>query len=376
MNNKTIRVLHILGNLGVGGAESRIMDIYRHIDRNQIQFDFLVHSNTKGFFEDEVKKLGGHIYRVPKFGPKSLFSYSQALNKFFENHSEYKIVHGHKLSSGFIYQNIAKKHNIPVRIAHSRCGFVNIITLENLTKELFKRLTRFYVTHKFAVSQTAGFDAFGKRDVRNGKVTIIPNAINTKKYLYNDSLRLQLRKELKLENSFIVGHIGRFQEQKNHSFLLDIFKSVHSRIPSAILLLIGDGKLKDQIKSKVNQLGLNHNVVFLGIRSDVPDLLQIMDIFLFPSFFEGLPGVILEAQAAGLPCIISDSITYEAKITDLVEYLPLSKDANYWAKKVISFKKGYQRRNTYNEILQAGYDIKLVTKWYENFYITCNCCPK
>lgn len=364
-----IRVLHVFGGLDSGGAESRVMDIYRQIDKNKVQFDFLIHTEKKGFFEDEIKRMGGRIFRVPRLGMKTFFSYSRALNGFFEKHSEYRIIHGHILSTAFIYQRVAKKHNVPVRIAHSRCGSRTQLNIENMIKEFFKRFARFYVTDKFAVSKIAGISAFGKHSVDIGEVKILPNAIKAKKYLYDDEVRNKLRSEFKINNKFVIGHIGRFQHQKNHNFIIDIFNEVHKQNTESVLILVGDGELKNEVEDKVSKLKLCESVIFTGVRSDVPDILQAMDVLLFPSFFEGLPGVVLEAQAAGLPCIISDRITDEVKITDLVEYVSLEKDEKYWTEEAMNFSKGFQRRITYNEIVKAGYDIESVAMWYEEFYI-------
>lgn len=368
-NLEPIRVLHVFGGLDAGGAESRTMDIYRQINKEKVQFDFLIHTEKRGFFEDEIIKMGGRIYRVPRFGINSIISYPQKTKDFFAYHPEYKIVHGHILSTAFIYQRIARKYKVPVRIAHSRCGSRTEFSFENLIKEFFKRLTKFYVTDQFAVSRIAGESAFGTRNVKNGKVKILPNAIQSDRYLYNEELRNRIRKELNLEDKLVVGHIGRFQQQKNHKFLVEIFNEIQSIQKKSVLLLIGDGELKKDIQNKVEELGLRDKVIFAGVRSDVPDLLQIMDVLLFPSFFEGLPGVVLEAQAAGLPCVISDKITSEVKITDLVEYVSLEKNAEYWADKVILSTDDFIRENIRKKIVEAGYDIKSVAKWYETFYL-------
>ena len=364
-----IRVLHVFGGLDYGGAESRTMDIYRKINRNKVQFDFLIHTNKKGFFEDEISKMGGRIYRVPRLGIRTFFLYQKEINNLFRKHSEYKIIHGHILSTAFIYQRCAKKYGIPIRIAHSRCGNRAEINFENVIKELCERISRFYVTHKFAVSKIAGISVFGNRSVVSGEVKILPNAITAQKYIYNNEIREKIRNEFNANNKFIVGHIGRFQKQKNHEFIIDIFFKVHKNIPKSLLILVGDGDLKLSIENKVNKLGLSDCVVFTGIRSDVPDILQAMDVLLFPSTHEGLPGVVLETQASGLPCVISDRITEEVRITDLVEYVSLTKSAKFWAEKLMKFSKGYVRRNTYKEIVEAGYDIESVTKWYQDFYL-------
>lgn len=364
-----IRVLHVFGELNVGGAESRTMDIYRHIDRKKVQFDFLVHTEKIGFFEAEIESLGGKIYRIPRFGIKSLFSYKKALHDFFKKHTEYKIVHGHMLSTAFIYQGIAKKYDVPIRIAHSRCGSRTELNFENIVKEIFKRFVRFYVTDKFAVSEIAAISAFGRHDVRNNKVKILPNAIQTEKYKFNECIRNKIRKELNAADKFIVGHIGRFQQQKNHKFLIKIFYELQKQIPDSLLLLVGDGELKNEIMQLVDSLGLEKKVIFTGVRSDVPYLLQAMDVLLFPSFFEGFPGVVLEAQAAGLPCVISDTITKEVKLTNIVKYVSLNDDVKNWIQAIIDITKNYDRKDIHRQVIEAGYDVKTIAKWYEQFYL-------
>ncbi|MFB9861020.1 glycosyltransferase family 1 protein [Salinicoccus siamensis] len=364
------RILHVFGGLDSGGAESRIMDIYREIDRTKIQFDFLVHTNKKGFFEDEINDMGGRIYRVPRFDITTIYSYFKAINNFFKKHSSYKVVHGHILSTAFIYQRYAKKYDIPVRIAHSRCGSRTEFNFKNATKELFKRFSRFYVTHKFAVSKIAGDSAFGSNKVRSGAVEILPNAIKTEKYKYDQEIRENKRQELKANGNFLIGHIGRFTKQKNHDLVIDVFHELNKQEPNTMLVLVGDGELKSDILTKVNSLGLSKQVIFTGVRDDVHELLQAIDLLLFPSFYEGLPGVVLEAQAAGLPCIVSNKITKEVKITDLVTYVSLEKNAIFWSEKIRETLRSYKRESKHSEIIEAGYDIKSVAKWYQNFYLS------
>lgn len=365
--SKPIRVLHVFGRLNSGGAESRTMDIYRSIDREKVQFDFAIHTEEDCFFTNEVKALGGRIYSFPRFNGKNYFSYRKAWNRFFREHREYKIIHGHQTSTGFIYLKEARKYNLPIRIAHSRNS-----NKDSILKKYTCKLAKFYATHLFAVSKLAGISEFGKRTIQKGKVKIIPNAIKANKYSLNQEVRKEKRKELGVENNFVICHIGRFHPQKNHEFLLQVFKCIKYKRDDIKLVLIGDGPLKDQIEKKVLELGIEDSVIMAGIRTDVPQLLQAMDVLLLPSFFEGLPGVVLEAQAAGLPCVISDKITDEVKITDLVEYISIDKSEECWAEKVMRLSEGFERRNTYNEIVQSGYDIESVAKWYQEFYLKRN----
>lgn len=334
-----------------------------------MQFDFLVHDENKGYYEDEVLELGAKIYRLPKFEFKNIFKYFNKVNDFFKNHNEYKIVHGHILSTAPIYMRAAKKYNVPIRIAHSRSGTRNNINFENAIKEIFKRMTRFYITNKLAVSKVAAISAFGKRAVKNDEVKIIPNAIDTDKYIFNNNIREKKRKELDLEGKFVVGHIGRFSQEKNHEFIIDVFLKILEHRSNSVLVLVGDGELREKMMKKVSMNNINNKVIFTGIRSDVPEILQAFDVLLFPSLFEGLPGVVLESQAAGLPCLISKNITNEVRLTNLVKYIPLDKNTEYWAKKTIEFGINTVRSNKFDEIAEAGFDIKSVSKTYQDFYI-------
>jgi len=360
-----IRVLHVLGRLDLGGAESRIMDIYRKIDKSKVQFDFVIHTQDKCYFTDEVKSLGGKIYALPRFKGANYFKYKQSWRRFFKNHrDEYRIVHGHQTSTGFVYLKEAKNNCVPVRIAHSRNS-----NKENLIKKHVCKLSKLYATHLFAVSKLAAISEFGLKTVEGGQAKILPNAIDAKKYSFNEETRKEKREELGLKEEPLVIHIGRFHPQKNHEFLLDVFYEVLKFEPAAKLLLVGEGPLMDKVKQKISKLKIGGSVIVAGVRSDVPDLLQAADILLFPSLFEGLPGVVLEAQAAGLPCIVSDSVTEEVGVTDLVQYVSLTKSTAFWADEIVSSWRHRARRTTFYDIHKSGYDIESVSELYQSFYL-------
>lgn len=361
-----IRVLHVFGRLDAGGAESRTMDIYREIDKTKIQFDFAIHTEDECVFSQEVRDLGGKIFTFPRFNGKNYYQYKKKWINFFEKNSNYKIIHGHQTSVAFIYLNVAKQFNIPVRIAHSRNS-----NKDSKIKKYTSKLSRYAATDLFAVSKVAGASEFGKRLLRNEKVRIIPNGIDAAKYSFKQDIRIKKRKELKVDDKLVIGHIGRLHSQKNHEFLLQIFKELLKINKQAKLLLIGEGELQKQINQRLLDLKIEKHVELLGERSDVPDLLQAFDVLLFPSLYEGLPGVVLEAQAAGLPSIISDTITREVKITDLVEYNSLDAPAMEWATKSLSIVEKTERKNMYPEFVKTGYDIDSVSKQYQDFYINC-----
>lgn len=363
-----IRVLHVLGGMNRGGAETMVMNLYRNIDHTKIQFDFVVHTKDKCDYNDEIKSLGGRIYSIPPYTGNNHLHYKEAWNKFFKEHSEYRIIHGHVRSTAAIYLKIARKYNL-ITIAHSHNtssgeGFTAIV------KNILQYKIKYTADYFFACSEVAGKWLFGKKACNRENYFIINNAIETKDFIYNDNKRLDNRKKMRINDKFVIGHVGRFHIQKNHEFLIDVFKLIHDKNSNAVLILVGDGKNRQSIEKKVNYLRLNDSVIFTGVRPDIPALLQTMDVFVFPSLHEGLPVTLVEAQASGLPCIISDRITDEVKVTDLVKCLSLSKSAEYWSEEVLKYSQNFERTNTYTEIVESGYDIEAVSKWYMEFCIS------
>lgn len=361
-----IRVLQVFAQMNRGGAETMIMNLYRNIDRQKIQFDFIVHTNEKCAYDDEIKQLGGKIFRVPVYNGRNHFHYKKSWHTFFKEHKEYKIIHGHVRSTAAIYLKIAHKYN-RITIAHSHStssgnGFSAIV------KDILQYPIRNTTDYLFACSKTAGEWLYGKKACKKDNFYVLNNAIDAKKYRFNQDVRNKIRKEFQLDGLFVVGHVGRFNTPKNHSYLIDIFKAVSEKNDNAVLMLIGDGNLRKSIEKKVIDLGLTSKVIFTGVRSDIPEILQAMDVFLFPSLYEGLPVTLIEAQAAGLHCIISDRITNEVVvITDLIKMLPLDNNTNLWANIVNEYSGVYERKETFRAIEESGYDIKTVVKWYESF---------
>ena len=363
-----IRILHVLGSTNLGGAESRIMDIYRYIDREKVQFDFLVHQTDKGYYEDEIESLGGRIYRVPRFKLYNLSSYKKAVQKFFAEHHEFKAVHGHMTSTAAIYLNIAKKNGIPMTIAHARSAGVDKGIKGNITLWIRKPLKR-RCDYMFACSGLAAEAVFGSKNTLDGKVKIIPNAIDVEPFCYSEEVRRQMREELKLEDHFVIGHVGRFHYAKNHEYLLDVFKEISLKQQNALLLLLGEGNRMEEMKKKAKELDIEDKVLFVGNKKETWDYYQAMDFFVFPSRFEGLPGTVVEAQAAGLLCLISDSIAKEVGITNLVAYKSIEENPERWADFVLEHKE-YARENKYEPIAAAGFDVREQAKRYEQFYLS------
>lgn len=370
--DKPIRILHVLGSTNLGGAESRIMDLYRHIDRDKIQFDFLVHSTKEGFFEPEIKQMGGNIYYLPSFRVYNYFQYQKACREFFAAHREFKVVQGHMTSTASIYLPQAKKAGIPITIAHARSAGVDSGMKGFITKLLRKNLYR-KCDYMFACSDLAARAVFGDKRYEEGEAFFIPNAVDTDEFVPDEMARNTIRKEYGLENRFVIGHVGRFHYAKNHEFLLEIFAEVLNKRADAKLVLLGDGPRRVEMEAKVRELGMENEVVFAGNKNPVAPFYQAFDAFLFPSRFEGMPGTVVEAQAAGLPCLVSDSVTSQVKATELVAFLPLAKSAEEWAEELLrhaeTYKEDEKRRTDFSD---TNYDVNYQVKRYEQFYLTGN----
>lgn len=339
-----------------------IMNYYRHIDREKVQFDFLVHRQERAAFDDEIESLGGRIYRLPRLVPWSK-SYLSALNHFFDEHPEYKVVHVHQDCLSSVILKAAVQHNIPVRVAHSHSASQDK-DLKYPIKLWYKRDIPKYATNLFACGKGAGDWMFG-----GASYQIINNAIDVAAYTYDPTKRQEMRRQLGFENEFTIGHVGRFNQPKNHSFLLDIFAALLKKESNAILLLAGGGEDMPKMQAKAQTLGIAKHVRFLGVRSDVADLMQAMDVFVFPSLYEGLPVTMVEAQAAGLPCLISDKVPSECILSDgLVDILPLSADLEAWAEKILE-KREVPRTDRRAEIAAHGFDITTEAVKLQEFYL-------
>ncbi|MBT2709471.1 glycosyltransferase family 1 protein [Pseudomonas sp. ISL-84] len=358
-----IRVLQVVTIMNRGGLETMLMNYYRKIDRNKIQFDFMVHREEEGHYDKEILSLGGRIFKMPRIRPGNYRKYFKKLDGFFESNKGYRIVHSHINENSSFVLRAAKRAGIPGRIAHSHLSDLGIDA--KLPFRLYARyLMKDVPTKYFACSEKAGQWLFGKS---SNEITVLNNAVNVNDFNFNPEVRKKVREELGVGNKLVVGHIGRFNKQKNHEFLIDIFKCLHQKRPDAVLVLAGDGDLKPSIEKKVKSLGLTKNVLFIGVRSDIADLLQGMDLFLFPSLFEGLPVVLVEAQAAGLKCIVSDAITQESDVTGRVEFVSLNNTPESWANKIIS--STYEHANTADMLSQLGYDTATMAEWLSKFYL-------
>lgn len=360
-----IRVLQVIGGLNRGGAETMIMNLYRAVDKTRVQFDFILNTDKPQSYTDEVLAMGGKIYVLPKFNGKNYFAIKRAWNKFFVEHPEYKILHSHVRSYASIYIPIAKKHGLKT-IVHSH-STSNGKGLASAVKKLMQRSLRKKADYLFSCSEIAGEWLFGRRAVRGPKYKLIPNAIDTARYVFDEDVRAAKRGELSLDGKVVYGHVGRLHEAKNHKFLLDVFAKIHEKQPESALLIVGDGTEREKIENRIRELSLEDSVIMTGSRPDVNELMQAMDCFLFPSLWEGLPVTVVEAQAAGLACLVSDRVTSEVELSELVKYLPID-NADRWCDEAIAAEK--QRANVRDKIIAAGYDIATsardITEFYES----------
>lgn len=372
MSKEPVRVLHVVGRMDRGGIETMLMNLYRNIDRERVQFDFLAHYGREAAYNDEIRAMGGRIYEMPALKDEKrvyywrLFAYIAALHRFFREHREYRIVHGHMTNTAAIYMPIAKKYGVRTCIAHShntkaRAGLQGV-----LTDVLQSAICR-YATDWFACSKAAAQWFYPKGAVEDGRVKVFPNAIDTKRFCFDNAIRAGLRQEMELEGRLVIGCVGRFREQKNQIFLIDVMQEILKQNSGAVLMFVGDGPCEEAVRQRAAACGIQKQVMFLGSRGDVPELMQAMDVLAMPSLFEGMPVVGVEAQAAGLPLVVSDNVTGELDVTGNVSYLSLGAGAKAWAGRLLEAAER-ERRDCCAQIRNAGYDIHASARWLEEFY--------
>lgn len=345
------RLLCILSSLDAGGAETFMMKIFRSLPEDY-KIDFIV-SAKSGFYEKEVIDLGGRIFRVPLRTKHPIKTFKAIYDVVKQNH----YTHILKLCDTPIglYDLLAAKLGGAKVLCVRSCNAGSFNSkLGRLVNDLLRPLLNFITDVKIAPSRLAAEFTFGKAEVEAGKVKFIHNGVDLDVYKYDEENRRKVRREFGIvDEQFVVGHIGRFNQQKNHKFLIEVFAEVLKQKPNALLMLVGDGEKKSEIKEQIKSFGIEESVIFTGIRSDVPALLSAMDVFVFPSFYEGMPNTVIEAQATGLPCVIADTITEEAGITSIVKRLSLLKDKTVWREKalfLINIKDN--NRNLFKGILE------------------------
>lgn len=362
---KPIRILQVVTVMNRGGLETMLMNYYRRIDRSRVQFDFMVHRAEQGHYDEEIMGLGGRIYRMPPIRPGNYRAYFRMLDDFFTENPGYKVVHSHLNENSSFVLRAAARAGVVCRIAHSHLSDLGIDF-----KLPFRLYARWILKHQpnryFACSAKAGRWLFGKRRTDANGIKVLNNAVNVEEFRYNQAIRELVRAELDAGERLVLGHVGRFVKQKNHEFLIDIFKSVQARKQDSLLVLVGDGPMHASIESKVNRLGLAHAVRFLGVRADIAQLMLGMDLFVFPSLFEGLPVVLIEAQASGLNSIVASSITREADITGRVQFMDLQASTSRWADAILHTST--ERQDTSSLLRNSGYDVTSMADWLTQYY--------
>lgn len=352
LSSQPIRILHCVAGVDRGGYEAFIMNVYRNIDTSKVQFDFLY--SFDGVYKQEIEQLGGRLYKIPFITQKGPFAYTSAVRKFFKEHKEYKIVHSHMDKFSGLIMREAKKANVPVRIAHSH----NIANEGGLAfkvvKDYYGKMISPNCTDRFACSEDAGKWMFD-----NAEFTVVKNGIDLSKFDCKDTRN---------KEKFVITAVGRFTQQKNHEFLIDIFNCICKKRDNAVLYLAGSGTLQNHIKEKVEKLGLSQKVVFMGDCSDVPSLMHKTDVMCLPSLFEGLGIVFIEAQSCGVKCVTSTNVPQEAKVSEDLSYLSLDKSAEYWADFILSINVD-KKNDNHKSVREHGYDIVDTAEKLQKFYI-------
>ena len=365
---KKIRVLHVVGAMNRAGTETMLMNIYRNIDREKIQFDFISYSNEEAHYDNEIRILGGKVIKLT-----STTSVKE-ITKAIKEHGPYDVVHAHTLFNSGIAMLAAKKCGIKTRIAHAHTTLDNS---SSIVRKIYINSMRFlinkYSTQTLACSKEAGKYLFGENQISKSKYSYLPNLINYEELLYKPEKEVdKFKKKYNLENGIVIGHIGTLKESKNHKFLLEIAKYMTEQNINVKLLLVGEGSLRKELEELTNKYNLSDRVHLLGIREDINVMLHSMDVFVFPSIFEGLGLVLLEAQATGLPCIVSEAIQPEADLgLDLFSKLNLDSGVDVWSKEIINVACNKENNlDKINEAFEnAGYStskcIKRLNKIYD-----------
>ncbi len=356
--NKPLRVLCVFSILDHGGSESMCMNLYRHIDREIVQFDFVKHTPDKGAFEEEILSMGGRIFEAPTYKLYNTVSYCLWWKKFLLAHPEYRIIHGHYFTISAVYFCVAK------RLGRITVGHIHASAMSSKIKDrLVHRISK-YTDIALACSEMAGKWAYGDR-----QFTVLNNAIDIDRFRYNPETRATYRRELGLGDSLTLGTVANLSTVKNPMGLIDIFCAVKKRCPDVHLIWVGEGSCREEIEARLQQEGLTEAVHLLGTRNDVSDVLQAMDVFLLPSFNEGLGIAAIESQAAGLETFCSDTVPREAGVTHLCHFLPLD-NTSMWVDAICQLNRNYRRENTEIEIGNRGFDIRHTTKWLQEFYLS------
>lgn len=361
------RVLLVFGKMNRGGAETLAMNIFRCVDREKITFDFLVHTNEKCDYDNEITALGGKIYHFPRYNGKNHFTYTKMWNEFLSNHPEYKVVHAHIYGPTSVFLPICKKFGI-YTVAHSHTCSPEVGLRQKIV-DLYTVPVRNMADYLFACSQNSGEWMFGKNVAKRSNYQVLKNGIILDDFKFNQQWRDEIRNEFGIQNRFVIVNVSRFHVQKNHIFLIEAFAKIKQQNDNTVLLLVGDGAERENIQNKINALGVGDSVIFAGVRSDVNKILSAADVFVMTSLFEGLPVSLVEAQASGIPCVVADTVSKEVAITDLIEFCSLNRGADHWADTVLKYANQNQRPDTTQQITDAGYNMKATALKLQDFYL-------
>ena len=366
-----IRVLHNIASLHFGGSQAFVMNIYNNIDREKVQFDFVVTPEERKDLYEQVEKMGGRIFVCPKYTGKNHFAYCKWWDSFFKEHPEYHVIHGHVRSTASIYLKIAKKNGL-VTIAHSHSTF-NGNGISAIVKDMLQLPIRRTADYLFACSDKAGKWLYGEKATKQPNYRMIPNGVDLKRFAFCEEKRQQMRQELGIdEDTFVLGHIGRITVPKNHRFLVELFAEYHKENPNSRLLLVGDGELFEKVQQQCTQLGIRDAVIMAGSKTNTEDYYQAMDVFVFPSLWEGLPVSVVEAQANGLPCLLSDVITHDVDLTDQVKYLVLENE-ELWLGKLMEIQRKPRSATTIENMTKLQpCDATVVARNLQKFYLEQN----
>lgn len=359
-----LRVLQVVGGLARGGTESVVMNFYRQIDRSQVQFDFVSHHPELNDYEQEIRDLGGRVFRVPEFTGLNLLPYLAAWKALLRAHPECRVIHAHAWSTAPIYLRAAKRRGL-YTIAHSHSVSARS-GLSAAGRLLLKRLLPVRPDYYMACSGAAAEWLFGADVTRRENFSILPNAIDAERYRFDPARRESVRAQYGVRDRLVIGHVGSFDSNKNQGFAVDLLARVRAERPEAVLWLIGSGPDREPVREKALAMGLEEAVFFWGVRDDVADLLQAMDVFVLPSHFESFGNAALEAQCAGLPVICSDTIPREVAVNDDIAFLPLDRP-ELWAER-IGTSAG--RRERSDAPAWTRYDILTAAEWLQRFYLS------
>ncbi len=368
---KPLRVLHIVGKMNKGGVQSLLMNYYRNIDRTKVQFDFIVQGDSKEHYDDEILALGGRIHRVPRMTVNDVKSFSKAFSEIFSKNQDYQIVHSHKNWLNIIPLRIAKKHGVPVRISHSHGSYEARSFYKKMQRNVFQKVIGIYATDLVACSNLAGIWLYGERFLNDHRAKIIHNAIDADKFKFNETDRHKLRDKHNIKDStHVLISVGRLSGGKNLEFLLDTFYEYQKLNQDSILVIAGDGPLRESLNDKSAKMGLQDKVLFLGMINNVHSYLSMSDLLVFPSESEGLGLVLIEAQANGLPTIVSkEGIPEEADVANTALFYSLKESPAKWAEQILKLRN-VGRYDSLGDVKTAGYDIKTEAQKLEQFYLS------